>query len=162
MPPRSARAGVSPARGLAENYLWGVRGRRNGSPGQRGDLPAFGVRARPRRLAVPLILAATLGQMVGKVVMYYAARGAVKLPWRWMGTRSAPSGGTVPETEGLGGLVLFSSADRRLPAILCRDSCLGAAAHAPRALLVVGFTGRLIRFTVVVLLPQLAKDSLPM
>ncbi|HYR06263.1 MAG TPA: hypothetical protein VEQ60_00750, partial [Longimicrobium sp.] len=34
----------------------------------------------PAAMAVPLVLAATIGQMAGKVLMYFAATGAVKLP----------------------------------------------------------------------------------
>src|SRR5215218_1825428 len=34
----------------------------------------------PRALWVPLVLSGTVGAMAGKVLLYYAGRGAVKLP----------------------------------------------------------------------------------
>jgi len=116
----------------------------------------------PRSLVVPLILAATLGQMVGKVVMYYAARGAVKLPWRWMERGIGAVEARFRNREGLGGLVLFSSATAGFPPFYAVTVAWGLLRMRLAHFLVVGFIGRLLRFTVVVLLPQLAKNSLPM
>ena len=36
----------------------------------------------PRALWPPLVVAGTVGAMAGKVLLYYAGRGMVKLPWR--------------------------------------------------------------------------------
>lgn len=72
----------------------------------------------PRSLVVPLIIAATFGQITGKVLMYFVARGALKLPLPWMerGIRAVEA--RLGNREALGGLVLFSSASAGIPPFL--------------------------------------------
>ena len=71
----------------------------------------------PSGMAVPLVLAATAGQMLGKAGMYGVGRGAVRLPWertkRWIAQAEAWS----QRRPSVGGSLVFVSAATGLPAL---------------------------------------------
>ena len=69
----------------------------------------------PRQMAVPLVLAATVGQMVGKVVMYFAATGAVKLPGNRLRAALEGMNTTLRNRPRSGGALVFASAAAGLP-----------------------------------------------
>src|SRR5688500_6529618 len=114
----------------------------------------------PAAVAVPLVLAATIGQMVGKVVMYFAATGAVKLPGERLQKALDGMNATLRDRPRSGGALVFASAAAGVPPFFIVTVAAGAARMNLAAFVVLGFLGRLIRFAVIVALPHLAKDLL--
>ena len=113
--------------------------------------------AAPPELAIPLVLAATLGQMTAKAAMYGAGRGVVRLPGKrakgWFEEAEAWAQ-TRPNTGGT--LVLVSAASGFPPFYLTSIAC-GIIRYRFLPFFALGFLGRFIRFGAVVLFPQIGK-----
>ncbi|HEX5726328.1 MAG TPA: VTT domain-containing protein [Longimicrobiaceae bacterium] len=114
----------------------------------------------PRGMWVPLVVAGTVGAMAGKVLLYYAARGAVKLPGGWVQRRLALAQAQMEARPRVGKLVYLASATAGIPPFYVTTLAAGAVKMNLTYFLLAGFVGRLIRFTAVVLLPQLARGNL--
>lgn len=114
----------------------------------------------PRQMAVPLVLAATAGQMAGKVVMYFAATGAVKLPGKRLQSALAGMNTALRNRPRTGGALIFASAAAGVPPFFVMAVAAGAARMNLLSFIVFGTLGRLVRFSVCVALPHLAKDLL--
>lgn len=112
----------------------------------------------PPAMAVPLVLAATIGQMIGKVVMYFAGTGAVKLPGKRLQAALERMNATLRDRPRSGGALVFASAASGFPPFFMVTVAAGAARMNLAAFIVLGFLGRLIRFAVIVALPHLAKE----
>lgn len=116
--------------------------------------------AAPASMTLPLIIAATAGQMTAKVAMYGAGRGVVRLPGermkRWVADAETWAQ-TRPNTGN--GLVLVSAASGFPPFYFMSIAC-GMLKFRFLPFLALGFTGRFIRFAVVVLFPQIGKALL--
>lgn len=108
----------------------------------------------PAGMALPLALAATIGQMIGKTVMYFAAQGALRLPGKWMQGRLAAAEGWLRERRSIGGLALISSATTGIPPFYAMTVACGILRFRFSYFLAVGFVGRLVRFSLLVLVPQ--------
>lgn len=115
----------------------------------------------PRELAIPLIVAAATGQMLGKSVMYFAGVGALRLPSERLRRmvarvderyRTAGKGGAT-----LGGGIILLSAIVGLPPFYVVSIACGLFRIPFAQFLVLGTLGRLIRFAVIVLVPQAYK-----
>lgn len=114
----------------------------------------------PGAMAIPLVLAATAGQMMGKVVVYFACTGAIKLPGRWLQARLDTMNARIQEKPHLGNALVFVSASVGLPPFFVVTMAAGAARMNLLSFVLVGFVGRLIRFAVIVAVPQLAREAL--
>jgi membrane protein YqaA with SNARE-associated domain len=114
----------------------------------------------PPAMAVPLVLAATIGQMAGKVVMYFAGTGAVKLPGKRLQTALEGMNNTLRNRPRSGGALVFASAASGFPPFFIVTVAAGAARMNLAVFVVLGFLGRLIRFAACVALPHLVKDLL--
>src|SRR5688500_4192417 len=115
----------------------------------------------PRELAIPLIVAAATGQMLGKSVMYFAGVGALRLPSERLRRmvarvderyRTAGKGGAT-----LGGGIILLSAIVGLPPFYVVSIACGLFRIPFVQFLVLGTIGRLIRFALIVLAPQAWK-----
>lgn len=115
----------------------------------------------PRELALPLIVAAATGQMLGKSIMYYAGVGALRLPSERLRRtvarvearyRSAGKGGAT-----FGGGIILLSAVVGLPPFYVVSIACGLFRIPFAQFLVLGLLGRLVRFAVIVLAPQAWK-----
>jgi membrane protein YqaA with SNARE-associated domain len=111
----------------------------------------------PREFVVPLVVAATIGQMLGKVVMYYAGRGMVRVRSVRVRERVADWRAKLEKRPWLARGVLFSSATLGLPPLYVVTLTCGAIGMSLATFVVIGSIGRLIHFAVVALLPQYAK-----
>lgn len=114
----------------------------------------------PPAMAVPLVLAATIGQMVGKVVMYFAATGAVKLPGKRIQAALEGMNTALRDRPRSGGALVFASAAAGLPPFFVVTVAAGAARMNLVSFVVFGSLGRLVRFAVIVALPHVVKDLL--
>jgi membrane protein YqaA with SNARE-associated domain len=115
----------------------------------------------PRAFVPALIIAAALGQMIGKGVMYYAGRGALTIRWarlqRLVASVEERYRRTGADRSALGGSVIFLSAAVGFPPLYVVSIACGMF-RVPFALFfTVGVIGRLVRFGAIVLLPQLFK-----
>lgn len=115
----------------------------------------------PREMVGPLIIAAALGQMAGKALMYYMGVGALQL-------RSARLRRMVEQAEHryrgagstgatLGGGVIMLSATLGLPPFYIVSIACGLLRIPFAQFFILGLLGRLARFGMVVLAPQLLK-----
>ena len=115
----------------------------------------------PREMVIPLIVAGTLGQVVGKIALYYAGTGALKLPGKRLKAALQKMNTQMQERPNMGSALVFVSATVGLPPYYLVTLAAGAARMNLAMFLVVSFVGRLIRFAIVVAIPQLARDVVP-
>ncbi|HEU4630253.1 MAG TPA: VTT domain-containing protein [Gemmatimonadaceae bacterium] len=113
------------------------------------------------RLAPALVVAAALGQMLGKSLMYYAGRGALRLPSERLRRMVATVERRYRE-EGaagaaVGSTVILASAGLGLPPFYVVSIACGILRIPFAQFFVLGLLGRLARFGVIVLGPQLAR-----
>ena len=111
----------------------------------------------PKPLWTPLVIAGSVGAMAGKVLLYYAGRGVVKLPWKRAQKGLATMQARMEAKPAAGKLLYSVSAVFGLPPFYVTTVAAGAVGMNFTFFLVVGFIGRLIRFAAVVALPAVAK-----
>lgn len=114
----------------------------------------------PRALWAPLVVAGTAGAMAGKVLLYFAGRGVVKLPAGRMQAGLQKMQARMEEKPLAGKLLYAVSAVAGFPPFYVTTVAAGAVEMNFIFFLVVGFLGRLVRFALVVALPQMAKAGL--
>jgi membrane protein YqaA with SNARE-associated domain len=103
--------------------------------------------------AVPLVALATLGQVVGKLPIYAAARGvgtAVGRQRRWIERMR----GWVARLGDRPSLVLAASAVLGVPPFSIASTAAGVLAIPPRTFCVVVAAGRALRLSVLILLAR--------
>lgn len=115
----------------------------------------------PREFALPLVLAGTIGQVLGKIALYYVGTGALKLPGKRLKTALERAQERVKQNPRLGGALLFASASVGLPPFYLMTIVAGAARMNLLAFIVLGFLGRMIRFGVIVMAPHVVKGGWP-
>jgi membrane protein YqaA with SNARE-associated domain len=104
--------------------------------------------------AVPLIALATLGQVLGKLPIYAAARGVAAIPGRqrrWVERVR----GWIARFGNRPSLVLAASAVLGLPPFSIISTAAGALAIRPRTFCTVVAAGRALRFTILVAIAAL-------
>jgi membrane protein YqaA with SNARE-associated domain len=111
----------------------------------------------PVEFVIPLVIAATGGQMAGKVVMFYAGRGILRLKSERVRTRVLALREKLSHRPTLAKATLFSSATLGLPPLYVVSIACGAIGMGVGSFFVLGTVGRLIHFGVVAMLPQYAK-----
>ena len=109
----------------------------------------------PRHLPA-LALVAAVGQMAGKVPVYYAGRGVLRMPF-FKGRMEHWEEKLRVHPAGVDG-VLFLSAFLGVPPIYAVSVSAGALRWSLARFLVIGFVGRTLRFLVVMAVPALAKS----
>ena len=114
----------------------------------------------PRRLALPLILLATSGQMVAKSLLYLAGRGTAQLPAVRLGDRVRAVAERMRSRPGIEHLVLLGSAVTGLPPFYAVSIASGALRVSFTRFLLLGWCGRCLRFSGVVLAPQAVRGFL--
>ena len=115
----------------------------------------------PRELAIPLVLAAASGQMLGKSIMYFAGVGALRLPSerlrRMVGQVEARYQAAGRGGATLGGGIILLSAVVGLPPFYVVSIACGLFRIPFAQFFVLGLIGRLVRFGVIVFAPQAWK-----
>lgn len=108
----------------------------------------------PPELRWPLVIAATSGQMLGKVGMYYAGRGVRLIPGERMQRRIQLATARYRDKRQIGAGLVFLSAASGLPPFYLVSIAAGTLTFPLTPFIIFGFAGRLIRFTVAVFLPH--------
>lgn len=111
-----------------------------------------------REMVIPLIVAGTLGQVIGKIALYYAGTGALKIPGKRLQAALQKMNTQMQERPRMGGALVFASATLGLPPYYLVTLAAGAAKMNLPMFLAVSLVGRLIRFAIVVAVPQLARE----
>ena len=111
----------------------------------------------PPAFGPPLVLAATAGQMIAKSAMYLAGRGVVRLPGERMHRFVAKAEEWGRNRPGVEGSLVFVSASTGFPPFYVTSIACGMLKVPFLPFFSLGFLGRLVRFTVAVLIPQLLK-----
>ncbi len=111
----------------------------------------------PASYVAPLVVAASLGQMVGKVVMYYAGRGVLRLPSERVRTRMVAMQARLQARPRAGAAILFASSVVGVPPLYVVSIACGAVRMNLAAFFVIGLVGRLIHFAAIAALPELYR-----
>jgi membrane protein YqaA with SNARE-associated domain len=114
----------------------------------------------PRAFVGPLVMAATVGQMTGKVAMFYAGRGVLRLRHEQLRKGLAATRARLEARPAAAKLVLFSSATVGLPPLYLVSVACGAVGMGVVPFVAIGTLGRLIHFAAVALLPHYARTLL--
>jgi membrane protein YqaA with SNARE-associated domain len=114
----------------------------------------------PRAFVGPLVVAATLGQMVGKVAMFYGGRGVPRLKSERVKRAVAALHARLEKNPRTAKLLLFSSATVGLPPLYVMSVACGSAGMGLVPFFVIGTVGRLLHFAVVAMAPQYARAFL--
>ncbi len=115
----------------------------------------------PRALALPLAAVATLGQMTGKTALFLASRGVLRLPRGRVADKLERALARVDPCARPTGWLLFLSAVGGLPPFYLMTIASGLLRVRLGRYLVLGASGRFLRFGALVLLPQLAAALRP-
>jgi membrane protein YqaA with SNARE-associated domain len=114
----------------------------------------------PPAFVAPLVVAATLGQMCGKLFMYYGGRGVVRIRNERVQRAVAALQERLEPRPLLSRAVLFSSATVGLPPLYVMSVLCGTIRMGVVSFFVIGSVGRLLHFAAVAALPQLARTWL--
>ena len=115
----------------------------------------------PPGLVGVILVAGTLGQMVGKVALYHVGRGALRLPGERIQRALQKAEDTMSKRPGMESTVLFASASLGLPPFYLTTLASGLMRFPLPRFILLGLVGRLLRNAVVVLAPQLIKGGFP-
>jgi membrane protein YqaA with SNARE-associated domain len=105
-----------------------------------------------------LVIAATAGQMLGKVAMYGAGRGAIHLPSAWLRNRIARASAQVERQRTIGNALIFLSSSTGIPPFYFVSVAAGVLRVPLVGFIVFGSAGRFVRFAAAVFLPQLIRS----
>lgn len=112
----------------------------------------------PKSSAPLIILLATIGQMTAKATIYMAGRGSLKLPLKKYEQKMGKVIQKFEKKRMATNSFIFLSAFTGLPPFYIVSILAGVLKLKFLNFLICGFSGRLIRFSVVVLFPQLFKE----
>jgi membrane protein YqaA with SNARE-associated domain len=115
----------------------------------------------PSSAALPLIVAATCGQMLGKVVLYVAARGSVSFSRVRASERVQRVLERIRPRDGVSGALLFASASVGVPPFYVVSIACGAVRVGLARFVLLGTCGRALRMAAVVLLPLVFRRVFP-
>ena len=110
-------------------------------------------------LSWALVLAATAGQMVGKVAMYGAGRGALRLPSEWLRRRMAAVTARYEGHRNVGNSLIFISSATGLPPFYAISVAAGMLRVPLASFIMFGAAGRFLRFAAAVFLFQAIKRA---
>lgn len=108
----------------------------------------------PPSYFAPLVIAATLGQMTGKVAMFYGGRGVLHIKHERVRKGVARLRAMLEHRPWTSRAVLFSSATIGLPPLYVMSVACGTIGMGVVTFFTIGTVGRLIHFAAVALLPQ--------
>jgi membrane protein YqaA with SNARE-associated domain len=111
----------------------------------------------PRSQAIPILLLATLGQMIGKTIFYFAAAGILKVSIKKPGEKIRAVQERIARSRYGAGFVLFASAFLGFPPFYWTSVASGICRISFPLFLATGFIGRFLRFGVFVFFPHLIK-----
>ncbi|MHB0914650.1 MAG: hypothetical protein ACYC5A_04510 [Thermoleophilia bacterium] len=112
----------------------------------------------PKSLFIPVLLLATIGQMSAKSLIYLTGKGVIHLPFKRIEKGVASMEKRMTDWESGIGTFMFVSAFSGFPPFYLSTFAAGAMRLRFNYFLLSGFSGRLLRFGVVMFFPQLFKE----
>lgn len=112
----------------------------------------------PQEMTFPLAGAAALGQMVGKMVMYFVGRGALRLPGERVRAVMAKAEARLQARQGMENAVYFASALLGVPPYYLVAVTSGMVHYPLPRFVVLGLVGRFARFAALVSIPGLLRS----
>lgn len=112
----------------------------------------------PKSLFIPVLLLATMGQMSAKSLIYLSGKGVIRLPFKRIEKGVARMEKRMADWESGIGTFMFVSAFSGFPPFYLSTFAAGAMRLRFNYFLISGFSGRLLRFGVVMFFPQLFKE----
>lgn len=109
----------------------------------------------PKHFTVPLVIAVALGQTAGKILMYYAGEGVLRLPIRHVQKGLEAMQAKMTERPAWGKAVFFASAVFSVPPLYVTALAAGAVRMNLVFFVVACGVGRLLHFAGVALLPEI-------
>ena len=109
----------------------------------------------PEELRWALVIAATSGQMLGKVGMYFAGRGVQLIPGERMQRRIEAAKQRYGDKNPIGSGLVFVSAASGFPPLFLVSIAAGVVTFPLWTFVIFGVAGRFIRFALAVFLPHL-------
>lgn len=103
-----------------------------------------------------LVVLASLGQMIAKLILYYTGKGMVELPRGRFQDKIAAARARVEKWRNKPKLVLAVSSTVGLPPLYLVSLAAGAARMRLRTFLTIGMIGRVVHFAVVVAIAWVA------
>ena len=103
----------------------------------------------------PVALAAALGQMAAKSLLYLGGRGLLRLPMGKTRARIEAATARLATAEGRGLAIVTTSAVVGVPPFYAISVAAGVVRLRFAPFLALGLTGRLVRFAAVFVLPRL-------
>jgi membrane protein YqaA with SNARE-associated domain len=111
----------------------------------------------PLAFVFPLTLAAALGQMSAKVVLYLSGRGVMHLPLGRYRAKLDAVHARFEHRRSRASLFLFGSAATGFPPFYVVAVLAGMLRLSFTSFVIAGTLGRFVRFGVVVIVPQLVR-----
>jgi membrane protein YqaA with SNARE-associated domain len=111
----------------------------------------------PLSFALPVALAATLGQMSAKVLLYLSGRGVMRLPLGRYRAKLEAVQARFEHRRSRASVFLFGSAATGFPPFYVVAVLAGMLRLRFSIFLIAGTLGRFVRFGVVVVVPQLVR-----
>jgi membrane protein YqaA with SNARE-associated domain len=111
----------------------------------------------PLAFALPLTLAAVLGQMSAKALLYLSGRGLMHLPLGRYRAKLEAAHARFERRRGRAGVFLFASAASGFPPFYVVAVLAGTLRLGFTGFLIAGTLGRFVRFGLVVIVPQLVR-----
>lgn len=106
---------------------------------------------------LPITLLAAAGQMIGKVALYLAGQGVLRMPLRRWDAKMEAWRGRIEARRGRADILIFVSATSGFPPFYVLSIVAGMLRFRLTEFVAWGFLGRGIRFGICVLFPQLVK-----
>jgi len=113
--------------------------------------------ASPARWVWALIIAAVLGQLAGKSLLYFVGRGAIRIRSERFQRMIQGAQAKMQANPRTGGGILFVSATLGLPPMFPTTLACGAARMNYAWFLILTAAGRFVHYAIVVFVPQLGK-----
>lgn len=108
----------------------------------------------PQAALLPVVAAASVGQVAAKVLLYGVGRGALRLPTFRDGGRVTAAVERLRNARGGAYSVVFAGALLGLPPFYAVSVAAGVLRIRLSAFVVLGLLGRLLRFAAIFMLPR--------
>ncbi len=108
-------------------------------------------------LLLPVLLLATAGQMTSKALIYMSGKGILKLSYKRYEKKINETKEKMKKWESKIGIFIFLSAFTGFPPFYVTTIVIGTMNYNFFSFFIIGFTGRLLRFGLIILFPQLFR-----
>ena len=108
-------------------------------------------------LLLPVLLLATAGQMTSKALIFFSGKGIFKLSYKRYEKKINETKAKMQKWESRIGLFIFISAFTGFPPFYVTTIVIGTMNYNFFRFFIIGFIGRLLRFGLLILFPQIFR-----